>query len=93
MLFFHKLAAEKPRCENRVLQWTGAIEIRKKVHFCDPHIPLISMLPGTQRFDVKHGIEDQSKLVFLGKSHFSRFHLHVYGLKQRGIEVLSYRVK
>ena len=93
VLFFHKLAAEKPRCGNRVLTYAGAIETSKKVHFCDPHIRLISMLPGMQRFVVKHGIEDQSKLVFLGKFRFSLFHLHVYGLKQRGIKVLSYRVK
>ena len=51
------------------------------------------MLPGMQRLYVKHGIEGHSKSAFLLKSHFSRFHLHVYGLKQRGIKVLSYSVK
>ena len=50
------------------------------------------MLSDMERFYFKHGIEDQSKLVFLGKSHFTRFHLHVHGLKQREIKVLSYIV-
>ena len=82
LYFFHKLAAENPRCENRVVWRTVAVKTNKTGHFCDPHIPRIAMLPVIQRFYAKCTIEDRSNSVFLEKFHFSRFHLQVYGLKQ-----------
>ena len=67
-----------------------AVKTNKIGHFCDPHIPWIAMLPDMKRFDVECGIEGQSKSALLEKSHFSRFHLRVHGLKQREIEALIY---
>ena len=89
VFFRSQTSRKKKRCENRVVcgQWRS--KLIKQAIFCDSHILWIAMLSAMQRFYAKYGIENQSNSVFFEKSHFSRFHLQVYGLKQCGMKVLS----